>query len=79
MRNSQTEDLVELDDDTHCQRTTSPTPQKTIFRKTRTWTESDYDESAKNLFGITNISAITQATNLRLKAIRVRDPGFMAA
>jgi hypothetical protein len=76
---SDPDDLVELDDDTAPTAEAFPNASEDDFQDDDgTWTESDYDESAKNLFGDHEYFGDTQATKLAAEGYQpFADPGFM--
>jgi hypothetical protein len=72
-------DLVELDDDTALSASDFPNASEDDFQDDDgSWTESDYDESAKNLFGDHQYFGDTQQTQLAAQGYQpFADPGFM--
>ena len=76
---SDPDDLVELDDDTAPPAEDFPNATADDFQEDDgNWTESDYDESAKNLFGNHEYFGDTQATKLAAQGYQeFADPGFM--
>jgi papain like protease len=76
---SDPDDLVELDDDTAPSAEAFPNASEDDFQDDDgTWTETDYDESAKNLFGDHEYFGDTQATKLASQGYQeFADPGFM--
>jgi hypothetical protein len=76
---SDPDDLVELDDDTALSASDFPNASDDDFQEDDgTWTESDYDASAKNLFGDHQYFGDTQATKLASQGYQeFGDPGFM--
>jgi hypothetical protein len=77
---SDPDDLVELDDDTAPSAEDFPNATEEDFQEDDgTWTESDYDESAKNLFGNHEFYGDTQQTKLAAQGYQqFADPGFMS-
>jgi hypothetical protein len=76
---SDPDDLVELDDDTAKSAADFPNADAEDFEDDDgTWTETDYDDSAKNLFGDHQYFGDTQATQLATQGFQqFGDPGFM--
>jgi hypothetical protein len=76
---SDPDDLVELDDDTAKSAADFPNADAEDFEDDDgTWTETDYDDSAKNLFGDHQYFGDTQATQLASQGFQqFGDPGFM--
>jgi hypothetical protein len=76
---SDPDDLVELDDDTAKSAADFPDATEEDFQEDDgTWTETDYDESAKNLFGNHEYFGDTQETKLAAQGYQpFADPGFM--
>jgi hypothetical protein len=76
---SDPDDLVELDDDTALSAADFPNASEDDFQDDDgSWTESDYDESAKNLFGDHPFFGDTQQTQLASQGYQqFGDPGFM--
>jgi hypothetical protein len=76
---SDTDDLVELDDDTAPSAESFPNATEDDFKEDDgDWTETDYDDSAKNLFGDHEYFGDTQATKLAAQGYQeFADPGFM--
>jgi len=76
---SNADDLVELDDDTAPSADDFPNASEEDFQEDDgTWTETDYQESAKNLFGDHEYFGDTQATQLAAQGYQqFADPGFM--
>jgi hypothetical protein len=76
---SNPDDLVELDDDTAPSAADFPNATEDDFQEDDgSWTESDYDESAKNLFGDHEFFGDTQTTKLAAEGYQpFSDPGFM--
>lgn len=76
---SDSDDLVELDDDTAKSAADFPNADAEDFEDDDgTWTETDYDDSAKNLFGDHQYFGDTQATQLASQGFQeFADPGFM--
>lgn len=76
---SDPDDLVDLDDDTAKSADDFPNASEEDFQEDDgSWTESDYDESAKNLFGDHQFFGDTQQTQLAAQGYQeFADPGFM--
>jgi hypothetical protein len=76
---SNPDDLVELDDDTAPSADDFPNASEEDFQEDDgSWTETDYQESAKNLFGDHEYFGDTQATQLAAQGYQqFADPGFM--
>jgi Papain family cysteine protease len=76
---SDSDDLVELDDDTAPPAEAFPNATEDDFKEDDgNWTETDYDDSAKNLFGNHEYFGDTQATQLAAQGYQeFADPGFM--
>lgn len=76
---SDPDDLVQLGDDTAPSAEDFPNATQEDFEDDDgTWTESDYDESARNLFGNHEYFGDTQATRLAAEGYQeFADPGFM--
>lgn len=76
---SDPDDLVELDDDTAPSADDFPNATEEDFQEDDgSWTENDYQESAKNLFGDHEFFGDTQATKLASQGYQeFADPGFM--
>lgn len=76
---SDPDDLVELDDDTAPSKDDFPDADDEDFEEDDgSWTETDYDESAKNLFGNHEYFGDTQQTKLAAQGYQqFADPGFM--
>jgi hypothetical protein len=76
---SDPDDLVKLDDDTAPSADDFPNASEEDFQEDDgSWTETDYDESAKNLFGDHEYFGDTQATQLAAQGYQqFADPGFM--
>jgi len=72
-------DLVQLDDDTAPSAADFPNATDEDFQEDDgSWTESDYDASAKNLFGDHEFFGDTQQTQLTSQGYQeFTDPGFM--
>jgi hypothetical protein len=73
-------DLVELDDDTAKSAADFPNADEEDFKEDDgSWTETDYNESAKNLFGDNQYFGDTQQTQLAAQGYQqFADPGFMS-
>jgi hypothetical protein len=76
---SDPDDLVDLDDDTALSAADFPNASEEDFQDDDgSWTPSDYDESAKNLFGDHPFFGDTQQTQLASQGYQqFADPGFM--
>jgi hypothetical protein len=76
---SDPDDLVALDDDTAPSAEDFPNASEEDFKEDDgSWTETDYNESAKNLFGDHQYFGDTQATQLASQGYQqFADPGFM--
>jgi hypothetical protein len=76
---SDPDDLVDLDNDTAPSADDFPNASEEDFQEDDgSWTETDYDESAKNLFGDHEYFGDTQATQLAAQGYQqFADPGFM--
>jgi hypothetical protein len=76
---SDPDDLVELDDDTAPSAEDFPNASEDDFEEDDgDWTATDYDESAKNLFGDHQYFGDTQATKLAAQGYQeFANPGFM--
>jgi hypothetical protein len=72
--------LVELDDDTAKSAADFPNADEEDFKEDDgSWTETDYNESAKNLFGDNQYFGDTQQTQLAAQGYQqFADPGFMS-
>jgi hypothetical protein len=76
---SDPDDLVALDDDTAPSAEAFPNATEEDFQEDDgNWTDTDYDESAKNLFGNHEYFGDTQATKLAAQGYQeFADPGFL--